>query len=84
MSIADCQHENYEEYMDGSGVCLAGLRPSARRARGRGMSRDAVCIALSQLHGHDPRSWDGLAVAELWQRLTDEQMTSVCEHLGIA
>ena len=22
MPIADCQHENYDEYMDGSGVCL--------------------------------------------------------------
>ena len=48
------------------------------------MSRDAVCTALNQLYGHDPRSWDGLTLAELWQRLTDEQMTNVCEHLGSA
>lgn len=48
------------------------------------MSRDAVCTALSHLYRVNPCSWDGLTLGELWQRLTDEQMTSVCRQLGIA
>jgi hypothetical protein len=48
------------------------------------MSRDAVCAALSRLYGIEPRSWDGLTLAELWQTLTLDQMNNVAEHLGVA
>jgi hypothetical protein len=46
--------------------------------------RDSLCTALQERYGYDPHHWDGLTLAELWQRLTDQQMNKVLVHLGAA
>jgi len=47
------------------------------------MSRDAVCMALNQLYGYKPESWDGLTLAEMWQQLSLEQIGKICHRLGV-
>lgn len=48
------------------------------------MTRDDMCIALSNLYGWNPTDFDGMTLAEISEYISLEQLDEVCDYLGIA
>lgn len=46
------------------------------------MTRDQLCVALSDLYSYQPDDFDGLTKAEMWQDLTNKQMEEVESYLA--